>query len=188
MIFVTVGTHEQQFDRLVRKMDELKETGEIQEQVVVQTGYSTFHPMHCMWKQWFQYEEIYEYMKRARIIITHGGPASFLMPVQMGKVPVVVPRLKEYGEHVNDHQKEFAGSLKDTEAGIIVVDKIDELGDVLKNYDRYAQMLKRNDYQSNNLRFNSRLEAEADGLLAGHGAKSMHKMSRHSAGKIEREQ
>ena len=51
MIFVTVGTHEQQFDRLVKKVDELKESGTLKEEVVIQTGYSTFHPDHCTWKQ-----------------------------------------------------------------------------------------------------------------------------------------
>ena len=41
MIFVTVGTHEQPFDRLIRKVDELKENGIIQEDVIIQTGFST---------------------------------------------------------------------------------------------------------------------------------------------------
>ena len=28
----------------------------------------------------------------ARIVITHGGPASFIVPLQVGKTPIVVPR------------------------------------------------------------------------------------------------
>ena len=41
MIFVTVGTHEQPFNRLVQKIDELKRDGVITEDVVIQTGFST---------------------------------------------------------------------------------------------------------------------------------------------------
>ena len=41
MIFVTVGTHEQPFNRLVKAVDELKKDGVIVEKVIIQTGYST---------------------------------------------------------------------------------------------------------------------------------------------------
>ena len=44
--------------------------------------------------------------------LIYGGPASFIMPLQVGKVPVVVPRQKKYGEHVNDHQLEFAQEVE----------------------------------------------------------------------------
>ena len=38
MIFVTVGTHEQPFDRLICRVDELVESGAIREEVYIQTG------------------------------------------------------------------------------------------------------------------------------------------------------
>ena len=41
-------------------------------------------------------------------ILTSGGPASFIMPLQIGKTPIVVPRQHQFNEHVNDHQVEFA--------------------------------------------------------------------------------
>lgn len=37
MIFVTVGTHEQPFNRLIQKIDELKKDGIINEDVIIQT-------------------------------------------------------------------------------------------------------------------------------------------------------
>lgn len=46
MIFVTVGTHEQPFNRLIQKVDELKKDGTIQDDVIIQTGFST-----CKWQQ-----------------------------------------------------------------------------------------------------------------------------------------
>ena len=39
MIFVTVGTHEQPFNRLIQKIDELKKDGTIQDDVIIQTGF-----------------------------------------------------------------------------------------------------------------------------------------------------
>ena len=42
MIFVTVGTHEQPFNRLIQKIDELKKDGTIQDDVIIQTGFSTY--------------------------------------------------------------------------------------------------------------------------------------------------
>ena len=39
MIFVTVGTHEQPFNRLIQKIDELKKDGIINEDVIIQTGF-----------------------------------------------------------------------------------------------------------------------------------------------------
>ena len=111
MIFVTVGTHEQPFNRLIGCMDELKGRNVIQEEVIMQTGYSTYVPQYCQWKKMLSYDEMSENVRNARIVITHGGPASFFMPLQLGKTPIVVPRQKRYGEHVNDHQKEIVELL-----------------------------------------------------------------------------
>lgn len=49
MIFVTVGTHEQQFNRLITCVDEMKENGLIKEEVMIQTGFSTYIPKACQW-------------------------------------------------------------------------------------------------------------------------------------------
>ena len=46
MIFVTVGTHEQPFNRLIKKIDDLVANGSIQEEVIMQTGFSTYKPEH----------------------------------------------------------------------------------------------------------------------------------------------
>ncbi|HEM4221640.1 TPA: multidrug MFS transporter, partial [Streptococcus suis] len=38
MIFVTVGTHEQQFNRLIKEIDLLKKNGSITDEIFIQTG------------------------------------------------------------------------------------------------------------------------------------------------------
>lgn len=73
MIFVTVGTHEQPFNRLVQKVDELKRDGIIQEDVIIQTGFSTYEPQYCEWSKLIPYQQMKKNVENARIVITHGG-------------------------------------------------------------------------------------------------------------------
>ena len=47
MIFVSVGTHEQPFNRLVKAVDDLKKDGVITDEVIIQTGFSTYKPKYC---------------------------------------------------------------------------------------------------------------------------------------------
>lgn len=107
MIFVTVGTHEQQFDRLIKEVDRLKKENLIQDEVFIQTGYSNYIPKYCEWEKIISYKKMNQMIEESDIIITHGGPATFMGVIAKGKVPIVVPRQKKFGEHVNDHQMEF---------------------------------------------------------------------------------
>ena len=127
MIFVTVGTHEQPFNRLIRKIDELKRDGIIKEEVIMQIGYSTYEPKYCKWFKLLPYSEMVKNVKDARIVITHGGPASFIMPLQIGKVPIVVPRQKEFDEHVNNHQVDFSKAVEERMGIILTVTDINKL-------------------------------------------------------------
>ncbi|HFR3671705.1 TPA: glycosyltransferase, partial [Streptococcus suis] len=111
MIFVTVGTHEQQFNRLIKEIDLLKKNGSINDEIFIQTGFSTYEPKYCTWKNLLSYSEMEDYMLKADIVVTHGGPASFMDAMSKGKTTIVVPRQKKYGEHVNDHQLEFCKKI-----------------------------------------------------------------------------
>lgn len=157
MIFVTVGTHEQPFNRLVKCMDGLKKDGTIAEEVIIQTGYSTYEPQYCRWQKLFPYQEMLKLVNDARIVITHGGPSSFIMPLQIGKTPIVVPRRHEFNEHVNNHQVLFAKAVAKRMGTIIVVDDISELANTIKNYDIIIGDMKKV-VKSNNENFNERLE------------------------------
>lgn len=152
MLFVTVGTHEQQFNRLVEYMDHLARDGQIAEEVIIQTGFSTYIPRHCKWSKLFPYSEMQKYIQSARIVITHGGPSSFIAPLQIGKIPIVVPRKKEFGEHVNDHQVRFCRQVAGKNGNIIVVESIDDLGGLIKNYEGFISGLP-TEMKSNNLNF-----------------------------------
>jgi UDP-N-acetylglucosamine transferase subunit ALG13 len=130
MIFVTVGTHEQQFDRLIQHIDEMN----LNDEVFMQTGYSTYEPKHYRYSRLLSYKIMLEYVEKATIVITHGGPSSIMMPLQIGKVPIVVPRKKEFGEHVNNHQVEFTRRIE-KKSNIIAVYDIDKIDACIENYE-----------------------------------------------------
>lgn len=132
MIFVTVGTHEQPFNRLLKVIDELKGANLIEDEVIIQSGYSDYDIKYCKNQKFFAYSEMQELIDQANMVITHGGPATFMGVLSKGKIPVVVPRQKKFEEHVNDHQLEFCNKVKE-KYPIIVIDDIKKLNTCMKN-------------------------------------------------------
>lgn len=157
MIFVTVGTHEQPFDRLIRYIDNLKRDDKVQDDIIIQTGFSTYEPKYCKWSKLIPYSQMEQNVVDARIVITHGGPASFIMPLQIGKIPIVVPRQHEFGEHVNNHQVEFTKKVAERMGTIIPIVDINELGMMIKDYGKIVGRMN-NFISSNNEKFNEKLE------------------------------
>lgn len=166
MIFVTVGTHEQQFNRLIEYVDNLKCDGIITEEVIMQTGFSTYEPKYCRWSKLIPYKEMIKNVEEARIVITHGGPASFIMPLQIGKIPIVVPRQYEFDEHVNNHQLEFARAVQERMNTILCIESIDELKEVIINYDNIIKKMT-GKMESNNDLFNKNVEMIVNDMIDG---------------------
>lgn len=166
MIFVTVGTHEQPFNRLVECIDKLKEDGTIKEEVIIQTGYSTYEPVNCKWQKLFPYQDMLRLVEEARIIITHGGPSSFIMPLQTGKIPIVVPRKYEFNEHVNDHQVTFSKAVAERMGMIVVVEDLGKIAETINHYDMIISRME-NGLMSNNAKFNDEFSKIVQGLFEG---------------------
>ena len=159
MIFVTVGTHEQSFERLVKKVDDLKRDKIINEDIIIQKGYTDYEPRYCESYKLIGYNDMQKYLEDARIIITHGGPASFIAPLTIGKIPIVVPRQKDFNEHVNNHQKYFVEQVVARDNSIIPCYNIDDLEKLIKEYDSIVENMKEN-YKSNNKLFCEKLDEE----------------------------
>ena len=164
MIFVTVGTHEQQFNRLVECVDQMKEKGLLEEEVIIQTGFSTYEPKHCTWQKLLPFQQMVKNVELARIVITHGGPSSFIMPLQIGKIPIVVPRQKQYEEHVNDHQVDFCRAVSQRQGNIILAEEMDALEQAILNYDEITAGMTAGQ-SSNNAKFNEAFGALVEGLF-----------------------
>lgn len=131
MIFVTVGTHEQPFNRLIKMVDNLVRDKQIVEPVFLQTGYSTYLPKYTEYSKFLDLETINQMTESADVVITHGGPASFLNVISFGKRPIVVPRQLKFNEHVNNHQLEFAEQIVQRNYPIDLVINIDDLMSVI---------------------------------------------------------
>ena len=164
MIFVTVGTHEQPFNRLIEEIDNLVADGTIQEEVIIQTGFSTYEPKNCTWSKLIPYKDMIANVANARIVITHGGPASFVMPLQIGKTPIVVPRQKQFDEHVNDHQVDFSLAVAERMGTIIPITDISKLKETIVNYDSIVASMP-SGINSNNQKFNEELSKIVDSLF-----------------------
>lgn len=147
-------------------IDNLKKDGVIHEDVIIQTGYSTYEPKYCTWQKLYPYQEMVKLVDEARIVITHGGPSSFIMPLQVGKTPIVVPRRHEFNEHVNDHQVSFSKSVAERMGTIIVVEDMEKLGETITNYDEIVSGMD-SGLKSNNEKFNKELEKIVDGMFKG---------------------
>lgn len=164
MIFVTVGTHEQPFDRLLRVIDNMVENKQINEEVIVQKGYSDYELKNCKSYKLIDYNEMQKYIDDARIVVTHGGPASFIAPISIGKIPVVVPRKKIYNEHVNDHQLEFARQVEQRMNNIIVAETEDDIIDSIVNYDNKVTNASKS-LMNNNEEFIKKFSEEIEKIL-----------------------
>lgn len=164
MIFVTVGTHEQPFDRLLKCIDKMIEDGQINEEVVCQKGYTDYEPKNYKAEKLIPFEKMNKNIEKARIVVTHGGPASFIAPLAIGKIPIVVPRKKEYNEHVNNHQLEFSKEVAKRMKNIIVAETDEEIIDSIVNYDKKIKKLSSNN-NSNNKNFNEKLKKELKELF-----------------------
>jgi UDP-N-acetylglucosamine transferase subunit ALG13 len=142
MIFVTVGTHEQPFDRLVREIDRLKGETIIQDDIFIQTGYSVYKPQFCAHKDFIRFDEMMTRMTESEMVITHGGTGSIMLVLYHQKIPVVVPRQKKYHEHIDDHQVLFCKAMVEKKK-IIAAYETDDLEPAIKNYRQLAQQFQK---------------------------------------------
>ncbi|USS41057.1 beta-1,4-galactosyltransferase [Thermococcus aggregans] len=128
MIFVTVGNSNIGFERLIRAMDAL--APKLPYEVIMQIGSSSYIPKNARWFRYADYETMLEHFKNAKVIVTHAGAGTILDILMLGKKPIVVPRLKKFGEHIDDHQLEIVRALE--ERGLVIpVYDIQKLGEAI---------------------------------------------------------
>jgi UDP-N-acetylglucosamine transferase subunit ALG13 len=112
VIFVTVGNATQGFMRLLESVERLARSGALaQEEIFMQTGNNlSFHSDRCQHQSFITMEEFQRRLTSADVIISHGGCTVFQV-LRLGKVPVVMPRVRRYREHINDHQLDFVKAM-----------------------------------------------------------------------------
>lgn len=126
MIFVTVGTNEAPFDRLVRAVERFPGG----EEIVVQHGSSSIRPANATCLDYVSFDVLVDHIRRARAVVTHAGIGSIILALANGTRPIVVARLERFGEAVDDHQVALAHRLAEKGA-IQVVETVDLLPEAL---------------------------------------------------------
>lgn len=120
MIFLTVGT-QFPFDRLVRAVDRALESGTLAEEVFAQIGDSPYRPRNFQAVPYMDKALFDEHVDKASGIISHAGMGNIALALDNNKPLLVMPRLRQYREVVNDHQ-------------LTIAKKFEHLGHVLVAY------------------------------------------------------
>lgn len=70
-------------------------------------------------RPWWPGDELAQRASEAGVVLTHAGVGSILMVLRTGACPVVIPRVHELGEHIDDHQTQLSDTL--AQRGLVVV-------------------------------------------------------------------
>ena len=121
MIFLTVGT-QFPFDRFIRAVDNIFDQGLIDEEIFAQIGETSYKPRNFESVASLEKKVFDERFKKASSVISHAGVGTITVALKNHKPLLVMPRMKRYKEHVNDHQ-------------VATAKKFEELGHILAVYD-----------------------------------------------------
>jgi exopolysaccharide biosynthesis glucuronosyltransferase PssE len=108
LILVTVGTHTAPFDRLVSAADAYAET--VKERVVIQRGVSRYVPHKAISFNFCDSAEMEALIHASRVVVCHAAD-TVLDALRASRPVVAVPRRRQFGEHLDDHQVDFAKAL-----------------------------------------------------------------------------
>lgn len=121
MIFLAVGT-QFGFDRLVKAVDDAIEKRVVQDEVFAQIGPGQYKPAAMKYVVNLEKEEFDKTFNSCDVMISHAGMGNISLALKANKPLLVLPRLKQYGEVVNNHQVDTAR-------------KFEQLGHILAAYD-----------------------------------------------------
>ena len=138
-VFVTLGTHAMGFGRLVNELDRLAGEGKVKAKILAQIGSTakTCQPKNFEFKELFTPKELESQIKRADLVVSHGGAGSIITALSLGKKLIVVPRREKYREHTDDHQIELCQALA-REKKVICVTEIGRLEEAIKKSRSFA--------------------------------------------------
>lgn len=122
-IVVTLGTMPYAFRRLVERLIEI-----LPQEVLIewQVGHTEVKDLGITAERWLPAQALQRAIAGADVVIAHAGMGSALAALGAGKCPILVPRLRAFGENVDDHQLQIASELVDR--GLAIVRSVEELG------------------------------------------------------------
>ena len=148
MIFVTLGTNDKSFKRLLDAFEKEIELGNIKDKVIVQSGFTKYNSKRMKVIDLMSMFEFNKYIKECDLLVTHGGVGTILDGLKLGKRIIAFPRLSKYKEHVNDHQIEIINEF--FKEGYILTGEVKNLKEVIDSSKAFIPR----PYKSNNAKFN----------------------------------
>ena len=136
MILVLLGTQNNSFYRLLEEVQKCIDEDIIKDKVIVQAGSTKFESKDMEVFNLIEQDKFNILMEQADTIITHGGVGSIVTAVKLGKKVIAVPRLKQYGEHVNDHQIQIVETFSN-QGFIKGIKDVSELKETLREIDTF---------------------------------------------------
>ncbi len=144
MIFVTLGTQDKAFPRLLKTIDDEINKGTIKEKVIVQAGFTKYDSKNMQIFDLLDKDDFDKYIKECDLLITHGGVGAIITGLKNDKKVIAAPRLAKYKEHMNDHQKQIIERFSEN-GYILPYNEGDDLGKIIKS----SKNFKPSKYQSN---------------------------------------
>lgn len=159
LILITLGTQDKPFDRLLDAVQKQIDNKKIKDRVVVQTGHTKYESEDMELFDFISSDDFSKLMDEAKIIITHAGVGSILAGVNRKKPVIAAARLKEHGEHTNNHQLEILEQFSN-DGYILKLDDFDKLDKLLVKAKKFVP----EKYKSNNKYFIKKLSEYIDNL------------------------
>lgn len=159
LILVLLGTQDKPFTRLLKAVDKAINDGYINEEVIAQVGYTKYNSKNIKTFNLIPSDKYEEIINSASLIITHAGIGSILTGLKYNKKIIGAARLKEYGEHTNNHQLQILEELS-SNGYILRLDDFDNMKSVLEQVKKFKPIK----YKSNNKNFVKLVEDYIDNL------------------------
>lgn len=153
LIFVTLGTQDKPFYRLLKTIDDAITNGIINDRVIVQSGYTKYESNKMEIFPLIDRKEFEKIIQEADLLITHGGVGSIITGLNYNKKVIATPRLSIFKEHVNDHQMQIIKCFE-KEQYIIPLYDLEKLEEALVKSKSFTPKK----YTSNNQNFISILQ------------------------------
>ena len=145
MILVLLGTQHNEFTRLIQEVESYIKNKIINDKVIVQAGFTKYQSNKMEIFDMISKEELEKYMSSASLVITHGGVGSIIMALEKRKKVIAVPRLHEYGEHVNNHQRQIIKVFSEKNY-LIGIQNVEDLPKAIKEIENFEPK----EYKNNN--------------------------------------
>lgn len=118
MVFITLGTQGNQFQRCLKMVEDLIDELHPNQEFIAQLGNTKYKSDKIQCLDFVTEADFKELIGKADIVITHAGSGALFSAIKQGKKTIAVARLHKFKEMANDHQTELVRKL--TEGGYIL--------------------------------------------------------------------